>query len=144
MQAARAIFREIDISPFGAVALGAPLAPRAAGLAVTVGPHLLLLRPPSFGRFADVDSIVVQVDTADRVVALYFVYPSGKDYPAAVTHYESSLGRPTRRVARDSAAGRLERVTWQDERTRFDLTRFITPDHVPHLSWVLVDGGSGL
>jgi hypothetical protein len=134
----RAIFREIDISPFGAIGLGAPLASGAAGLAVAAGQHLFVIRPPH-PRFADADSILVRLDAAQRVVALYFVYHAGKDYPAAVADYESSLGRPARRVAKDSAGGRLERVTWRDKRTRFDLTRFITRDHAVHLSSAMID-----
>jgi hypothetical protein len=76
------------------------------------------------GRYADTDSILVRVNTANVVTGLFFVYRAGKDFAAAVADYTSSLGKP-RSFSADSAGGRIEHATWEDGRTHFELNHFV-------------------
>jgi len=131
------IFREINIGPFGKVTLGAPFTQRSANV-VAVGPGLFALNPAG-GRFANTDSILVRVDSANRVRSLYFVYVTGTDYSAGVAEYQGSLGVPTTQGVSDSAGGKLERTVWEDRRTRFEMTRFSVPGTRPRVASAMID-----
>ena len=133
----RAIFREIDIRPFGKVTLGAPFTQRAP-TAVPIGPGMFALVSDE-GRFANTDSILVRVDGDNRVRALTFVYQAGTEYDTGVTEYQVSLGVPTRRTVADSAGGKVDHAVWEDERTRFELTRFVAPGRPARVASMLLD-----
>ena len=133
----RAIFREIDIRPFGKVTLGAPFAQRAP-TAVAIGPGVFALVADD-GHFANTDSILVRVDGENRVRALVFIYQAGTEYDAGVTEYQGSLGIPASRTLVDSAGGKLDRAAWEDERTRFELTRFVAAGTPPRVASTLLD-----
>ena len=79
------------------------------------------------GKFANTDSILVRVDGDNRVRTLSFVYQAGTEYDVSVTQYQGLLGIPTSRTVTDSAGGKVDRAVWEDERTRFELTRFVAP-----------------
>jgi hypothetical protein len=129
------IFREISFAPYGPIRLGEPLSNDAPS-AQPVGPNALALVG---GRFGNTDSIVAQFDTVGRVIALRFVYPANADFATMVTAYRQSLGAPAVHIRADSASGHLERLTWQDARTRFELTRFAGPRVVTRMISVLTD-----
>lgn len=122
--ASQALFREISIQPFGTVSLSADFAQRHTN-AAPLGSGLYVLNAPR-GSFGDTDSILVHVDGDNRVTALDFVYQAGKDFAAALAAYDGSLGAPASRTVIDSAGGQVERATWEDARTRFELARFST------------------
>jgi len=133
----RAIFREIDIRPFGKVTLGAPFTQRAP-IAVVISPGMFALVSDE-GRFANTDSILVRLDGENRVRALTFVYQAGTEYDAGVTEYQVSLGIPTSRTVTDSAGGKIDRAIWEDERTRFELTRFVAAGAPARVASMLLD-----
>lgn len=135
--AATPIFREIDIRPYGVIALGKPFTQRV-GIGKEVRPRLFVLDVPG-AQFADTDSILVELDGSDRVIALHFVYQAGKDYGASVNGYEESLGAPTARTSADSVGGKVDRVVWEDADTRFELSRFRHPSRQPRIASVLAD-----
>ena len=113
------IFRTIDISPFGRIALAEPFAQRAS-LGVPVRDRTYFL---GGGRFADTDSILVTVDTLGRVEAIEFVYAAGKNFAAAVAEYEALIGPASSRHTRMGTSVHTERVTWNDGATLFELVR---------------------
>jgi hypothetical protein len=114
------IFRTIDIAPFGKITLSEPFAQRTT-VGVPVRDRTYVL---GGGRFADTDSILVTVDTLQRVETIDFVYGVGKDFAAAVADYEASLGAASSRNTRMSSSAQVERVTWSDGVTVFELLRF--------------------
>lgn len=114
------IFRTINISPFGSITLSEPFAQRVT-LGVPVQERTYFLGP---GRFADTDSVLVTVDTLGRVETIDFVYGAGKDFAAAVAEYEASLGPASSRNTRMGSSAQVERVTWTDGITVFELLRF--------------------
>jgi hypothetical protein len=65
------------------------------------------------------------------------VYQAGKDYAAAVSEYKVTLGPSDAREVTDSAGSEVERVIWQDERTRFELRRVSSPSDRTRVSSTL-------
>jgi len=113
-----AIFRYIDIEPFGKIHLGRPFQQRQL-LGEPVEPHLYRLTGPNgvAVRFADTDAILVQLDDAGLVRAFYFLYLPGKAFDSMVAEY-AALGRP-RRSEYDTAGIHIRSAKWQDSRTEF-------------------------
>jgi hypothetical protein len=114
------IFRTINIAPFGEITLARPFAQRAT-LGVPVRDRTYLL---GGGRFADTDSILVTVDASGRVESIEFVYVAGKDFVSAVAEYEATLGPPQSRDTRMARSAQIDRVTWNDGLTIFELRRY--------------------
>ncbi len=135
--ASPALFREINIQPFGTVRLSANFAQRHTN-AAALGPGLYVLNAPK-GSFGDTDSILVHVDRDNRVTALDFVYQAGKDFAAALAEYETSLGTPASRLVTDSGGGQVDRARWEDSQTRFELTRFSAPGRAGRVISRMVD-----
>jgi hypothetical protein len=111
------IFRQVTFQPFAPITLGRPL-PGRAPRTIPVRPGRVALTLHDFG---DSDSVYVDSNSDFTVRALEFVYPRTKDIRAAVADYEQFLW-PAHQAATDSARQRLQRWTWRDSDTEFQLS----------------------
>ena len=108
------IFREINIAPYGTVALGSKFSQRDS-LAAEVLPSLYLLGP----GFGGTEGIFVKLKDDDTVAALLFIYGPDYDYAGSRSDYVEMLG-PQRGSTTDEAA---QCDVWEDEATRFEMAR---------------------
>jgi len=111
------IFRRVSFPPFDTITLGEAL-PQRPPPTVSVGPR----RAAFAQRLGDADSIFVEWDAGKRVRVLEFLYPSTKSVTKAAEDYEGLIGVDERHAVSDSAGQRLERWSWRDQATTFELS----------------------
>ena len=113
------IFREISFHPFAPIRLGEPLGKGSPGTVALPDGRLALVDRD----FEDTDSIYLRLGAEGRVNEMTFIYSASKDMTASIADYTASLGSPASLVESESTTRRLERVVWEDKRTRFTLSR---------------------
>jgi hypothetical protein len=90
------------------------------------------------GRYADTKTILIELDAAENVRAFYFAYRlGGESFDARTREYASDLG-PPQSAHYDSAGATIDRHTWQDAATTFELLQ-ITDSSGTRLASVLRD-----
>jgi len=87
------------------------------------GAHALLLVE---GPLGGPDSVIVRLDSLERVTQLEYVYPPTRDFAETAAGYDNTMGKSARTTL-DSAAGKLERRMWEDSLTRLTLTFYRGP-----------------
>jgi hypothetical protein len=104
---------------------------------VAPGTYALILEG---GRFADTDSILVQVDSLNDVRVLRFVYSAGKRFEPTVADYEKSLGRANISSDRDSTDSVVTRAQWTNLHTHFEVRRASVGSQRERITSLLQDG----
>lgn len=111
---ASTIFRYADLGAAGHIVLGEPFRQREE-LGVAAGRGAYHVR----GWYTGTEGITVYVDASGIVTAMRFEYGPDENFASQLTTYTETLGTPQSH----QHVGHVERVAWEDERTRFELIR---------------------